>query len=688
MHLTHLNLRTKFLVIFFAPIFLLGFYVWGSLSSTLSVKRDAEAVVNLVSIVNLIQTAVHCLQIERGFTAAYASNRDPAVGKKLRQAQNNSNKALSEMELSFKRLKTYYHHHPDVLAHLNRGISKLESLQDLRSRVANQQADAGTTVKYYTAVIGHLIKFTGLSQGVTNNPEFERQFRAMFNFSNMKEMAGIQRAVLAAAFNTDSISKEGYLRVIRLNNTEKINRDYFLMFSNTEVVDHFEKTTKSPAFEYPQTFIQVFVQRGVDGGFNQDSVAWIRAQTAKIDLLREVETFNAEMMINRANALANASKSAFLFEGIFVALGILFLLGIIILFTRILSGSLGEMVTFLETLAKDRDLSIRFYRKEQDEIGQVAMALNSLISKWDHVMSELFQAAHTLETASGDLQGVSERMNQHSIDLGHRATEVASAAEEMSFSMQSVAATTKEAKNNLETVTHNTNEMQSTINDIATSSSNARDVVIHARRNVNDVNDGCSILARAGIEIGTVVGIILEIAEQTKLLALNATIEAARAGESGRGFSVVASEVKELARQTNEATDNIRGKVDTISVKTKKTVSDIQAINTIMEKVMNLVSNIALAVEEQSGSINGIAQNIQGANDGFREISLNIDQMAGVSLEIAKSTSGVRGHLSNLQKDSTQIETNARALEKLSKSLTTLMNDFKFSQREVDSVVP
>jgi len=148
-------------------------------------------------------------------------------------------------------------------------------------------------------------------------------------------------------------------------------------------------------------------------------------------------------------------------------------------------------------------------------------------------------------------------------------------------------------------------------------------------------------LATGANRIGDVVKLIRAIAEQTNLLALNATIEAARAGEAGRGFAVVASEVKTLASQTAKATEDIGTQIAAIQTSTEEAVGAIRQISAVMGDISGFTTTIAAAVEEQSASTNEIARNIQGAASGAKELASSMGVVSEAIRETNQSAAAV-----------------------------------------------
>ena len=148
-------------------------------------------------------------------------------------------------------------------------------------------------------------------------------------------------------------------------------------------------------------------------------------------------------------------------------------------------------------------------------------------------------------------------------------------------------------------------------------------------------------LAQAANRIGEVVSLINSIAEQTNLLALNATIEAARAGEAGRGFAVVASEVKSLANQTAKATEGITSQVAAIQGSTGEAVDTIKGIGQIIQQMAEIANSVAAAVKEQGAATAEIARNVQQAATGTKEVSSNIAGVSAAAEESGKTAEDV-----------------------------------------------
>ncbi|MEY9183312.1 methyl-accepting chemotaxis protein [Bradyrhizobium sp. USDA 326] len=252
------------------------------------------------------------------------------------------------------------------------------------------------------------------------------------------------------------------------------------------------------------------------------------------------------------------------------------------------------------------------------------------------IIGTVSSASTQLEASASTLTGTAERSQQ-------LATTVASASEEASTNVQSVASATEEMASSVGEISRQVQE----------SARMAGDAVGQARATTERVSE----LSKAAARIGDVVELINTIAGQTNLLALNATIEAARAGEAGRGFAVVASEVKALAEQTAKATGEIGQQISGIQAATNDSVGAIKEISSTIERLSEISSAIAAAVEEQGAATQEIARNVQQAAQGTQQVSSNITDVQRGATETGTASSQVLSAAQMLSNDSNRLKT-------------------------------
>ncbi|MBY0489616.1 MAG: PAS domain-containing methyl-accepting chemotaxis protein [Gemmatimonadaceae bacterium] len=247
------------------------------------------------------------------------------------------------------------------------------------------------------------------------------------------------------------------------------------------------------------------------------------------------------------------------------------------------------------------------------------------VTEQKNLLSMVNSSANSLAAAAEELTATSHTMS--------------ATAEQTSAQANVVSAASEQVSRNVATVATGTEEMSASIREIASNAAEASKVAVHAVKVAESTNDTVAKLGVSSAEIGKVIKVITSIAQQTNLLALNATIEAARAGEAGKGFAVVANEVKELAKETAKATEDISQKIEAIQTDTTGAVSAIREISQIIDKIAEIQTTIASAVEEQTATTNEMGRNVTEAAKGSSEIAQNITGVAQAAIATSQGAS-------------------------------------------------
>jgi methyl-accepting chemotaxis protein len=346
--------------------------------------------------------------------------------------------------------------------------------------------------------------------------------------------------------------------------------------------------------------------------------------------------------------------------------------------SRSMVKPVSDMVVRIKDIAEgEGDLTKRIAVHSQDELGQLGRWFNTFIERLHAIIVQVKKNSERLNDSSSHMNGISEALASGAEQTAQDANAVAASSEQMSSGMTSFAATMEQASVNLTSVAASVGEMSNTINEITKNAANARGITNEAVTQADKASVQIGALGTSAQEIGNVIETINDISEQVNLLALNATIEAARAGEAGKGFAVVANEIKELARQTAEATREIKQRVDGIQQSTQSTVGEIAHITKVIKEINESVLVIASAVEEQSVTTQNISDNISQAAQGISNVNTHVAQSSEVSAEIAMQIGRVTHSANDISQGSGQVSMNSKELSELAEELNRLVGSFK-----------
>ncbi|GEP06670.1 methyl-accepting chemotaxis protein [Methylobacterium oxalidis] len=389
---------------------------------------------------------------------------------------------------------------------------------------------------------------------------------------------------------------------------------------------------------------------------------WLDARTEF--LTRELASAKEQA----ASVAADGTRTLILFA----TLGLLsaaLLAGAIVVFG--VTRPLANLVGVLQRMAGgESDLAIREAARG-DEVGAVARAVDAIKAMVARKAADEAERKRIADEAAAverrrtmlDLAdrfqaavgGIVRTVSASATELQATAQQMTATAAETASQSTTVAAAAEQAAGNVGTVAAAAQELGASVAEIGRQASGSADLAAGAVREADATAHLVQDLSEAAGRIGSIVGLISNIAGQTNLLALNATIEAARAGEAGRGFAVVATEVKELAAQTGRATEEIGGQVGQIQGSMQEAVRAIGAISGRIQDISAVANAISSAVEEQNGATSEIVRNVTQAAAGTHEVTSNIAGVAGAAEETGAAASQVLASASELSRQSERL---------------------------------
>lgn len=379
------------------------------------------------------------------------------------------------------------------------------------------------------------------------------------------------------------------------------------------------------------------------------------------------QQFRSKSMDQYSQILADAGSSAdnAITLGIMIAAAVIIILLIIsISIANVITGSLNEITVSLKDIAQgEGDLTKRLVQKSDDETGQVVYWFNHFVEKLHQTIGEVVSLISPLSEVSKQLNVVISQTTTATGEQCDMASQVTQSIEEMIQTVDEVAhhaASAADAASEAETESKNSqtivNETVKLISELATETMNASDVITKLESDTENV--------------GEILDVIRGVAEQTNLLALNAAIEAARAGEHGRGFAVVADEVRTLASRTQQSTQEIQAVIEGLQGAARSAVSVMDASK------VRATSSVGQA-EKTGSSLHEITEKVTTISDMNRQIAVVTEEQAQTSKNIKENVNRMQeasnGTLSIIREANTLTDT----LDKFSKQLETISNQFK-----------
>ncbi|MCL1048252.1 methyl-accepting chemotaxis protein [Shewanella abyssi] len=655
----NLTLKQKFVIVI-APS-LLASIIFGGLYANDQYKltKELEQVLILSQLAVANSSLVHEIQKERGMSAGFIGSNGSAFKSKLPAQHKNTDKLINSFEsfLSSQPLPATFK------TEINNSKNLINDIAAIRRQVMAVTISVAEEVAFYTELNKELLSIVDLTARNGANQQIAIKAAAFAAFLQLKERAGIERAVLSSTFGNENFKAGAYRRFITLVSEQGAYQERFLALTDPQNYSSFQQLTTNSAFKEVEAYRAIgFAQNNLQLSQQQPEL-WFQTATKRIELLSQFEQQLSSDLINETQLmLAVANKYLYLTLVVLVlAAGMVLLLSISVM--RFIHDSVSNVQSSV-TLARDNfDLSVRIVQTSDDEFGQLATAFNGMMADFEQVI------AHVTDNSTVLFQAV-EKLEQHAtqlksdVELGHSEVEqVASAMTEMSATVAEIAinaenASEASAKANIEAQEGNAEVGRSSaaINLLA-----------------SDMNKSAQALQALELDIQgivTVSNIISGIAEQTNLLALNAAIEAARAGEMGRGFAVVADEVRSLAQRAQSATGDIKAMTERLSSgasiavlamergtkQASQSVEEAEKVSADLKKIVDHVGvidgmneQIAASTHEQSAVAEEVNQNALRISEIYIQTHSIANELQSVTNELVKGSSNVTKEVSKFK---------------------------------------
>jgi methyl-accepting chemotaxis protein len=630
------------------PVVVLLVFIFADIFRAYHAFDQANETIADVNLVTVTSQLVHELQKERGMSAGFIGSKGSKFVSEIRYQR-----AVTDTELSNLKgfiVDTDYHEQTNKT--IQQLINNLGELQAIRQQVDSLSITLPKALAYYTGNNLLILDMAGHLASELEESSTSERFLTLYNIAYAKEQAGIERAVLSNVFTSGAFTSALLSRYIALITKQDtyIKSSYAVTSPVFKIIlDEFIQSNESREVQRYRD-----IAENSTNGFKVEAVDWFRAATARIDKFKKAEQMLLEEVTIYTEEKVRTTRFVIMFESTLLVLMILVAYAV---FTTIRLRSIQsyEINRFMKKMNTEKDLTDSVEIITEDELGVIAKLINITFEEIREDFISFQANAYQIAAATVQSAAATEQSKSNLIQLQLNIASIVSATEQMSVSIKTVIENMLVASNGAENASKETVNGEAAVKTSMEGITQTAVEVALVGETITELNSRVS-------DILGMVDVIKSVADQTNLLALNAAIEAARAGEQGRGFAVVADEVRTLAKRTQQSTQEISDVVDVLQSSSQKAFSNIesgnlqaeeavisaQQISTVLAKIVENIQSvddvtrvIVSSTQEQSTVIQSINSNVSHIDDQARENVEGAEQLSAASLELSQIAHGM-----------------------------------------------
>ncbi|MCG9024664.1 methyl-accepting chemotaxis protein [Laribacter hongkongensis] len=649
----NLSIRARLLLLVAFPVVLLLIYIGIDLRENYRLMHEMEETAVLTGFSGVSNDLVHSLQAERGRSVGWLNGH--ADRKPIEDTRADTDRAQAALNDFIQTAELP----AAIRSDLGSLQNDLATLAALRQSVDDKSISPADSLARYTKAIDGLFRFVTVLQQNSSDPVLARDVSAMLGLLCQKEFAGRERAMINGALAAGSFAPGSRDRAMLGLGQQQACQSQFERFAESFMVEAYTMIRTTPEYSGSIGLRERILAPDADlVALGIPAAEWFRQSSLHIDAIKGMlDTVALTLQAKVAQRVEETRTHLLIGTGI--ALGLLVVLAVLLTMTlRSILSPIRRLQQLMDRMSDTFDLSARANIRGTHEVARMARSFDRLVDAFEQAVGDVENNARFLSGAAGQLAQISQQASQASSAQTESSCQIAAATEEMSTGIACVVDNAKASESNAQAA----REMAE--RGVSSMAHTAEEI----RRTADQVKDTAVLidtLHERSQAISQIIVAIRDIADQTNLLALNAAIEAARAGEQGRGFAVVADEVRKLAERTSSATLEITSLIGAIRSDTDRVAAGMGDASRQMHQGLELLgessaalariretaeetlaknSEISMAMQEQSHTSNDVAGNIQRIAEQNEQTS----RLVAESAEIAGSLSQTASQLEAL----------------------------------------
>jgi len=597
----NLTIRAKLFILSLIPILVLGYMTVQEGLAGYEKKQKLENTTELVELSKKISHMIHETQKERGMSAGFISSDGKKFKDMLPKQREKTDTIVKEFKGFVNNLELQKY--PIVAPKIEKTLDFLSKLEEERKKISSQNISLKDTVAYYTNMNNSMMDIVSAVAKSSPANEVTKELVAYTDFLKSKERAGIERAVLSSVFSQNKFPPGFFAKFMNLVAKQDAYMDGFLSMANDDLRKLYKQKMNNPAVKEVNRLRQIAIDKANEGDFGVDSVYWFNTISKKINILKEIDDAIADDVTKLLSHLAGASYNS----AIGGALAILFILVFTFIVISDIRKNMTNLDAFISDIAKNKNFAKEVEITSKDEFGKIQESLSNLMQSLREAINEAKNGASANDTISKTIVKNFEDITKNIEKETDAVIQVSSSSKDLQDMLNDTRDESIQTKQRVVEAKERIEHAKRVILD-------TMDQVEQNSQVEHEIADKLNQLSGEAEQVKGVLSIIGDIAEQTNLLALNAAIEAARAGEHGRGFAVVADEVRQLAERTQKSLVEINA---TISVIVQSILDASGSMNSNIKNIETLIQNseqVQQEMEEIQNNMDSVYDSIDSTN--------------------------------------------------------------------------